>query len=99
MAGRQSRELFRPHSEEGTLAHEDRTNALLLKGCEGRLEIAIGAGIHNNDLQAKHACCRLQVSNHGLGSWIRRVRENAKQGSIRHHVMEQLQLLRRQFAP
>jgi hypothetical protein len=40
--------------------HPPITNALLRKTCEGRFEIAIGSGIHNNELQAQRARCRLQ---------------------------------------
>jgi hypothetical protein len=53
--------LFHPPVEEGTVADQDRTNMLLRKSCEGRFEIAIGSGIHNNELQAQRAPRRLQV--------------------------------------
>jgi hypothetical protein len=32
---------------------------LLRKGCERRFEIAVGSGIHNNELQAQRARRRL----------------------------------------
>jgi hypothetical protein len=32
------------------VADQDPANALLRKSCEGRFEIAIGAGIHDNEL-------------------------------------------------
>ena len=53
MAGRERRELFRPSTVEVTKADQDRTNLLLRKSCEGRFEITIGSGIHNNELQAQ----------------------------------------------
>ncbi len=59
MPGRQRRELFRAPVVEGADADQDRTNTLLRKSCEGRFEIAIGSGIHNNELQAQRACRRL----------------------------------------
>jgi hypothetical protein len=31
--------LFHPPAEEGSVADQDRTNALLRKSCEGRFEI------------------------------------------------------------
>src|SRR5262245_53678303 len=46
---------------EGTHPHEYCTNAPLRKGCEGDFEIAIGSGIHNNELPAQPARRRLQV--------------------------------------
>ena len=61
MAGRQSRELFPAAIVEGTGADQDRTDALLGKSCEGHFEIAVGFSIHNNELQAQRARCRLQV--------------------------------------
>ena len=61
MAGRQRRELFRALAVEGTVADQDRTNMLLRKSCEGRFEIAIGSGIHNNELQAR-ACSGVSES-------------------------------------
>ena len=65
MAGRQRRDLFR--DPDGTLADQDRTNALLRKSCKGRFEIAIGCGIHNNELPAQRARRRLQVCDDRLG--------------------------------
>ena len=97
MAGRQRRELFRAPVVEGTDADQDRTNALLRKSCEGRFEIAIGSGIHNNELQAQRARRRLQVCDDGLGSRKGRVRENAEHGSIGYQLAEQLQSFRRQL--
>jgi hypothetical protein len=44
IAGRQRRQLFGTPGVEGTVADQDRTNMLLRKSCEGRFEIAIGAG-------------------------------------------------------
>jgi hypothetical protein len=55
VAGRQRRELFPPTDVEGTGAEQDRTNALLRRGCEGRFEIGIGSGIYNDELQAQRA--------------------------------------------
>jgi hypothetical protein len=50
MAGRQRRKLFRSPIVEVTVADQDRTNALSRKSCKGRFEIAIGSGIHNNEM-------------------------------------------------
>jgi hypothetical protein len=61
------------------------------KSREGRFEIAIGTGIHNSEFQAQRARRRLQVCDDGLVNLIRRVRENAEQGSIGYQLSEQLQ--------
>jgi hypothetical protein len=55
--------LFHAPGEEVTGDNQDRTNALLRKGCEGRFEIAIGSGIRYNDLQGQLTRRRLQVWN------------------------------------
>ena len=53
------RELLHAPVVKGTALDQDRTNASLRKSREGRFEIAIGSGIHNNELQAQRACRRL----------------------------------------
>ena len=83
MAGRQRRELFRaPVVKVTGSANQDRINALLRKTCKGRVEIAIGSRISNNELQAQRARRRLQVCDDGLRIRGRRVHQNAEQGSI-----------------
>ena len=98
MAGRHRRELFGVPVEEDTVADQDRTYVLLRKGCEGRFEIAIDSGIHDNELRAQRARRRLQVGDGGLDTRKGRVRENAEPGSIGYQLAEQLQLFRRQLA-
>src|SRR5262249_35486639 len=98
MAGRQRRKSFHSMSVEGTVADQDRTNMLLRKSCEGRVEIAIGSGILNNELQAQCARRHLQVCDGGLGSGKRRVRKNADPESIGYQLADQLQSFRRQLA-
>ena len=99
MAGRQRRELFYAPGVEGTLADQDRTNALLRKSCEGRFKIAIGSGIHNNELlQTQGACRRLQVGDVGLDARSGRIRENTELGNIGDQLVEQLQSFRPQLA-
>jgi hypothetical protein len=66
--------------DEDTGANQDRINALLRKSCEGRFEIAIGAGSHNNELQTQRARRRLQVCNYEWGTWSGRVHETAEPG-------------------
>ena len=67
MAGRQRRKLFGAPVVKGTVTDQDRTTMLLRKSCEGRFEIAIGSGIHNNELQAQRARRRLQVCGRSAG--------------------------------
>src|SRR6516165_12325961 len=97
MAGRQRCELLRAPGVEVTVVDQHRTNMLLQKSCEGRFEIAIDAGIHNNELQAQRARRHPQVWDDKLGCRKSRVRENAEHGSIGYQLAEQLQLFRRQL--
>jgi hypothetical protein len=76
---------------------QDRTNALPRKSGEGCFEIAIGSGIHNNELQTQRACRRLQVRDDGLGSRRGRVRESAEHDSIGYQLAEQLRSFRCQL--
>ena len=98
MAGRQRRELFHAPDVEVTGVDQDRTNMLLRKSCEGRFEIAIGSGIHNNELKAQHRCGRLHDCDLGLDSRRGQVRENAEPASVGYQLAKQLQLFRRQLA-
>ena len=83
MAGRQRRELLQDAvTKEVAGNDQDRTNALLRKSCEGRFEIVIGSGIHNNKLQAQRARRRMQVCNGGWSIRNRRVPENAVPASV-----------------
>jgi hypothetical protein len=71
-------------AEKAAVGDQDRTTTLLRKTYEGRLEIAIGSGIPDNELQAQRARRRLQVCDDGWGSWKGRVHEYAEQRSIAH---------------
>ena len=95
MAGRQRRKLFHAADEQGTITDQDRANALLRNSCEGCFEIAIGSGIHNNELEAQRARRRLQVWDGGLVSHHGRVCENAEHRSVGYQLAKQLQLFRR----
>jgi hypothetical protein len=70
----------------------------LSKGCEGRLDVALVAGIQNMNLQPKNARCRLRVSALLLGGWAGRVDEHADFGGFRHHLAQHLQLFGHQSA-
>jgi hypothetical protein len=96
--GRQCGELFRAPGQQGTGADQDRTDALLRKSCEGRFEVAIGAGIHDDELQAQRGCRRQQFGDGGLGVHRGRVRENAEARSIGYQLAEQLQSFRHHLA-
>ena len=89
--------LFRALAVQATLADQDLTNALLRKSCKGRFEIAIGAGINNNELEAQRARRRLEVFDVGFDTRKGRVRKNAEHGSIGHQLAEQLQSFWRQL--
>jgi hypothetical protein len=80
--------LFRVPVVEGTVANQDCANPLLRQRCKGRFEIAVGPGIHNDEMKTQRTCRRLQVCDDGLGGGIRRVRENAEYGSIGYRLVE-----------
>ena len=70
------------------MAFPYRSDVLLRKTGEGRFELAIGAGIHNNELQAQLARRRPQFCDFGLGRRKGRVRENAEPGSTGYQLAE-----------
>jgi len=99
MAGRQRRKLFHATVEEGTVAEQDRTNALLRKSCEGRFEIAIGSGIPTRSCRPSMRAAGCRFCDDGWCIRIGRVRDDAEHGSIGHQFAEQLQSFRRQIGP
>jgi hypothetical protein len=96
MAVRQRHELFPIDDVIATGADQDRANALLRNSCEGCFEIAIGSGIHNNELQAQREGRRLQVCDSGLGRKPG-VHEDAEHSSVRYQLAQQLQSFRPQL--
>ncbi len=67
VARRQSGQLDTPAGEEGVAADEERVGPLAHKSCEGRIDLAAGAGVEDLDLQPHGAGSRFHVSQRGLG--------------------------------
>ena len=61
VAGRQRDDLIAPAVEERIGANDERAGPLLDHGCEGRVDVAFGAGIQDMELQPQRARRRLQV--------------------------------------
>ena len=55
--------------KNGIGADHERAGPQLDQGCEGRIDVAFGAGMQDMELQPEGAGRRLQVSRLGLGSW------------------------------
>jgi hypothetical protein len=74
VARRQGGKLDAPVVEKRVGGDEEDVGPLARKGCEGRLDLAAGAGVEDLDLQSDGAGSRFHVSHRGLGSnsvgWI-----------------------------
>ena len=66
MARRQVDQLDTPAVEEGVAADEEGVGPLAHKSCEGRIDLAAGAGVEDLDLQPHGASSRFHVSHRGL---------------------------------
>ena len=68
------------------------------RACEGRIDLATGAGIEHLDLQPHGARCRLHVSQRGLGSGdVSRIDEHGDTRRSGHQLTQQFQPLCRQL--
>ena len=63
-----------PAQQEGTASNEKGVGPLAPERCEGGIDLAVGVGVDDLDLQSHGAGGRFHVSQHGLGScsigWI-----------------------------
>ena len=99
MARRQVDQLDAPAVEQGTGADEKRVGSLAHKRCEGRVDLAAGAGVEDLDLQPHGARSRLHVSQCGLGSRsIGRIDEHGNASGRGHQLAQEFHPLCRQLA-
>jgi hypothetical protein len=61
-------QLNTPTAEKGIGADEERVRALARERCEGRIDLAAGAGADDLDLQPHGSGGRLHVFHRGLGA-------------------------------
>ena len=98
VARRQVDQLDTPAGEEGVGADEEGVGPLARKSCEGRIDLAAGAGVEDLDLQPHGAGSRFHVSQRGLGSrGIGRIDEHGHTSGSGHQLAQQLQPLCRQL--
>ena len=92
-------QLDTPAGEKGVGADEERVGPLAHKRCEGRIDLAAGAGVEDLDLQPHGAGSRFHVSQRGLGSrsigWID---EHGHTSGCGHQLAQEFQPLCRQLA-
>ena len=71
VARRQLDHLGAPAAEKGVGGNEKRVGPLAHKSCEGRIDLAAGAGVKGLDLQPHGAGSRFHVSQCDLetGTW------------------------------
>ena len=92
--GRQMNQLDAPAVEERVAAHKKRVRSPAHNACEGRINLAAGAGVEDLDLQSDGAGSWFHVSQRGLG--IRNVGRIDKHGHASgcgHQLMQELQPL------
>ena len=69
----------------------------LQQGCEHGIEVPVGAGMQNMELQPKVRGRRLQVSRLGYWWWTCRVDEKGEHRGRGDHLVQNFQPLRRHF--
>ena len=99
MARRQVDQLDTPAGEKGVAADEEGVGPLAHKSCEGRIDLAAGAGVEDLDLQPHGASSRFHVSQRGLGSRsIGRIDEHGNTSGCGHQLAQEFQPLCRQLS-
>ena len=95
---RQVDQLDTPAVEKGVGADEEGVGPLAHKSCEGRIDLAAGAGVEDLDLQPHGAGSRFHVSHRGLGSrGIGRIDEHGHTSGRGHQFAQEFQPLCRQL--
>src|SRR6516164_9429654 len=91
-------ELFAPANEEPIGADHERAGPDLGQVRKDRIEIVLGAGMHDTELQPERVCRRLQVPQLRLGRVaIGRVDQRGNDWGGGHQLVRQLQSLRCQL--
>ena len=98
MARRQRDDLFPTASQERAAADEQRAGLALDESCKGGLDVAVAAGIENDELLPDRLRRGLHVSSLRLGSRSVRVDEHGNRCRLGHQLAQQLQPLRPQLA-
>src|SRR5262249_10875831 len=90
IACRQSGKLHAAAGEEGVVANEKSIGSLAHKTCEGRINLAAGAGVEKLDLQSHGASSRLHVSQRDLCvRSIGRVGEQSNTSGCGHQLAQE----------
>src|SRR5262249_54757586 len=89
MARRECGKLNTPAGEEHIIDDEERANVLLGKSLECCVDVALGAGIQHVNLLSKRMCRLLHVSYRRVGIRAGWVCEDADDGRLGHHLVQQ----------
>src|SRR6516162_8013017 len=83
-----------PDIEKTILADKEDVGPLTHKTCEGRIDLAAGAGVEDLDLQSDGARSSFHVSQRGLRTrCIGRIDEHCHTSRSRHQLAQELQPL------
>ena len=93
MTRRQRDQLIALPGEECIGPNEEGANLILDKGCEGTINIVLGASLENMKLLTKVARRGLRLSFLHRGIWASWIQEHADYGRLRYHLAQQPQLL------
>ena len=97
VAGGQCEDLFVSAEEERVGSDYERTSTQLNHRCKDAIEVALGAGMQEIELQSKLASRCLKVSRLDLGTGIGRIDERCHDGCHGHHLVQHFYLLLHQL--
>src|SRR5450759_4386214 len=94
MTSRECDKLLRPTVKDSIADNDERTNPLLDKYGEGRVNSWLGAGFHNQNLLSERVRGNIHVSYFRFGIWIGRVYKDSDHRGFRNKLVQKSQLLR-----
>ena len=90
--------LMPPDDEKWICGDEEGVGPLAHKSCEGRIDLAAGAGVEDLDLQPDGASSSFHVSHVASAVQIGRIDEHGNASCSRHQLAQEFQPLCRQLA-
>ncbi len=88
MAERQCAELSAPADEEHIGADHQRPGAQLNRACKGRVEVTLGAGVEDMELQCKTARGGLRISRLDFRIRIIRIHQHANDAGVWNQLVQ-----------
>lgn len=97
MASGKRDDFWEVYNKQGVRVDEQRGNTLLRERCERWIDFALGACFDNDQFVPQRTRRSLSLIDVGLGNWVARVYQETDHCHLRNKLVEQFDLLCREF--